>query len=95
MNSYVIFRRNAWCDEAALERAAGRSVQVCNEEMPERVRWLRTYVCEEDDGTLGSVCIFQAVDREALFEHARRSGIACDAVMPIVRTVTICEGLPR
>ena len=88
MNDYVIFRRNAWPDDAALERAAGRLVRVANE-LEGRVRWIRSYVYEEADGTLGSVCVCQATDRDVVFEHARRSDIACDDVRPITRAVII------
>jgi hypothetical protein len=91
MNNYAIFRRNAWRDGADLERGASRSSRVCNEEMPDRVRWIRSYVCEEEDGTLGSVCIYQAVDRQAVVEHARRAGLPCDEVLPIGRTVIITD----
>ena len=89
MNKYIIFRRNAWSDAAALERAASRASRVCIEDMPERVRWLRTYICEEDDGTLCSICVFEASDAEALREHSRRASLVCDAVLPITRTVFV------
>ncbi len=91
MNNYVIFRKNAWRDGADLERAASRSSRVGNEEMADQVRWIRSYVYEEEDGTLGSVCIYQAVDREAVAEHARRAAMACNAVFPIARTVVISD----
>ena len=89
MNNYVIVRRNAWETAEELERAAGRSSRVGNEEMPDRVRWIRTYVCQEPGGSLGSVCIYQGVDRDAVVEHARRSGLPCDEVFPLVQTVVI------
>jgi hypothetical protein len=92
MNKYIILRRNAWSDAADLERAASRASRVCIEDMPDRVRWLRTYICEEDDGTLSSVCVFEASDAEALHEHARRATLACDVVLPIARTVFIEDG---
>lgn len=92
MKKYIIFRRNAWADATELERAASRASRVCIEDMPDRVRWLRTYICEEDDGTLSSVCVFEASDSEALHEHARRANLACDAVLPIARTVFIEDG---
>jgi hypothetical protein len=94
MNDYVIFRRNAWPDEAALERAAGRSARVARDELEGQVRWIRSYVYEEADGTLGSVCIYQATDRDVVFEHARRADLACNDVRPIARTVII-EADPR
>jgi uncharacterized protein DUF4242 len=95
MNKYVIVRRSAWADAAALERAASRASRVCIEDMPERVRWLRTYICEEDDGTLAGVCVYEASDPEALREHARRAKLACDLVLPIARTVLIDDEAPE
>jgi hypothetical protein len=96
MNDYVIFRSKAWPDEAALERAAGRSARVAQGELMGRVRWIRSYIYEEADGTLGSVCIYQASDREIVFEHARRADLACDDVRPITRTVIIdADPAPR
>ena len=95
MNSYAVFRRRAWRDNAELERAASRSIRIGNEEMADRVRWIRSYVCEEEDGTLGSVCIFQAVDRDAIVEHSRRARLACDDVLPISRTVIVTDELTR
>jgi hypothetical protein len=89
MNDYVIFRRHAWADQAALERAAGRAARAANGELAGRLNWIRSYVYEETDGTLGSVCIFQATDRDVLFDHARRADLACDDVRPIARTVII------
>jgi hypothetical protein len=96
MNDYVIFRSHAWPDQAALERAAGRATRVANGELDGRVRWIRSYVYEEADGTLGSVCIFQATDRDMLFEHARRADLACDDVRPIARAMIIdADPAPR
>ena len=94
MNDYVIFRRNAWPDDAALERAAGRLIRAANGELEGRVRWIRSYVYEEADGTLGSVCICQATDSDVIFEHARRADIACDEVRPITRAVVIDSDPP-
>lgn len=89
MNEYAIMRRNAWKTPTDLEKAAGRSSRVANEEMPDRVRWIRSYVIQEDDGSLGSICVYQAADPAAASEHAERAGIACSAIHPITRTVVI------
>ena len=89
MNKYIILRRHAWCDAAELERAASRASRVCIEELSDRLRWLRTYVCVDDDGTLASVCVFEATDSEIVREHARRAGLSCDAVLPLARTVLV------
>jgi len=43
----------------------------------------------EADGTLGTVCIYEATGPEALHEHARRAGIAIHEVFPVAETVVV------
>ncbi len=62
MNTYAILRRNGWQTPEALEAAAMRSKQVGDEQMPDEVSWIRSYVLVEEDGTLGTVCIYQATE---------------------------------
>lgn len=47
--------------------------QVGNEEMPDRVRWIRSYVVEEPDGRIGTFCVYQAQDPESIRKHARQA----------------------
>ena len=89
MNTYVIRRRNAWKNAAELSAAAAVSKRVGNEQMPDRVRWIRSYVLTEDDGTLGTSCIYQAVDEEAIREHARRVGMPADEITQVADTVIV------
>jgi hypothetical protein len=91
MKTYVIRRRNAWKTPQELEIAAGRSTRVGNEEMPDRVRWIRSYVVQEEDGRLGTVCIYQGVDDQAIREHANRAGLPADEIVPVVSTVIVRE----
>jgi thiamine biosynthesis protein ThiC len=57
--------------------------------MPEEVRWIRSYVLEESDGTLGTVCIYQAVNPEAIRRHASRADLPLDEIVPIADTVLV------
>ena len=91
MNTYVIRRRSNWKDAQELEAAASRSAQIGNEEMPDKVRWIRSYVVKEDDGRLGTVCIYQGVDEQAIREHAERAGLQADEISPVETTVIIRE----
>jgi hypothetical protein len=59
--------------------------------MPDRVRWIRSYVVKEPDGRLGSFCIYQAQDPESIREHARRVGMPGDQIFPVVTTVIVRE----
>lgn len=89
MQLYMIRRSSAWADQAELERIAAVSARVGNEDMPDKVRWIRSYVVNEPDGRLGTCCIYEAVDAEALREHARCVGMPADEVLPIGATAVI------
>ena len=89
MHTYVILRRSAWESEEELDAAAGLSKQVADDELDGRVKWIRSYVLAEEDGTLGTVCIYQAEDEEAILEHAQRAELPADEVIPVASTVII------
>lgn len=89
MKLYTIRRRNAWKNAQELEATASVSAKIGNEEMSDKVRWIRSYVVEEDDGTLGTVCIYQAVSIEAIRDHANRVGMPANEITPVARTVVV------
>jgi hypothetical protein len=89
MNTYAIRRKNAWSSPAELEDVAARSKQVADDEFPTEVRWIRSYVIAEEDGKLGSVCIYQAVSPEAIRKHAQRVGMPADEIWAVADTVVI------
>jgi len=80
-----IRRRNAWKNARELEATAGVSLRIGNDEMADRIRWIRSYVVAEDDGTLGTVCIYQAVSAEAIREHARRVGMPANEITAVAQ----------
>ena len=89
MQTYVILRRSAWESEEELDDAAALSTQVAEEDMDNRVRWIRSYVLAEEDGTLGTVCIYQAEDEESILEHAQKAELPADEVIPVANTVIV------
>ena len=89
MNQYMIRRRTAWASPAELEAAAQRSTELADAEFPDSIRWIRSYVVQEDDGTLGTVCIYEARDSGAVNEHAARVGMPADEVLAIADTVVV------
>jgi hypothetical protein len=91
MKTYTIRRRNAWKTAQELEATAGRSAKIGNEEMSDQVRWIRSYVLKDEGGTIGTVCIYQAVSPDAIREHARRVGMPADEIVPVERTVIVRE----
>jgi hypothetical protein len=88
MNLYAILRRNGWKTPDDLHAAAGRSKRV-DTEMSNDVRWIRTYVMAEPDGTLGTVCIYEATSPEAIERHAKLAELALTEIRPIVDTVIV------
>lgn len=89
MKTFVILRRHGWPCSADLESAAQRSSKVGLEEMSEQVRWIRSYVLDEGEGAVGTVCIYQATDEAAIREHARRANLPVDEVIPVGGTVVV------
>jgi thiamine biosynthesis protein ThiC len=89
MDTYVILRRGAWGSAEELGVAAERSAKVGDEEMANDVRWIRSYVLDEGDGRVGTVCVYQATSPEAIREHASRADLAADEIIPVVDTVII------
>ena len=89
MKTFAIRRRGNWATAEELEATAGVSMRIGNEEMPDQVRWIRSYVVQEDGGRLGTVCIYQASDADAVREHARRVGMGADEISLVVDTVVI------
>jgi hypothetical protein len=87
MNTYAIRRKNAWASPE--EIPAQRSKEVADDEFPADIRWIRSYVIAEEDGTLGSICIYQASSPEAIREHASRVGMPADDIQLVADTVVI------
>jgi Protein of unknown function (DUF4242) len=91
MNQYAILRRSGWKSGGDLELAAARSTKVGDEQMPEDIRWIRSYVLDEGDGAVGTVCIYEATSPEAIREHARCADLPVDEIIPIADTVIVRE----
>ncbi len=89
LSPYVIRREAGWSTPEALQAAAARSKQVGDDEMSSDIRWIRSYVVQEADGRLGTVCIYQASSPEKVREHASRAGLPADQVLPILDTVFV------
>ena len=89
MKTYVILRRGGWRSAEELGEAAARSTQVGNEEMPDDIRWIRSYVLAESEGGLGTVCIYQASSPEKIREHADRADLPVSEIIEVVDTVLV------
>ena len=89
MNLYAIIRRNGWQSGADLEAAAARSTRVGDEEMPDDIRWIRSYVLDEGAGAVGTLCIYEASSPEAIRAHAERADLPVDEIVAIADTVIV------
>ncbi len=90
MQLYAILRRSGWRSGEELQEAAARSTKVGNEDMPDEVRWIRSYVLQEgDDGSVGTVCIYEASSPDAIRKHAGLADLPVDEIVPIADTVVV------
>ena len=89
MDTYVIRRRNGWKTPDELQEAAATSRRIGDEEMSDDIRWIRSYVVSEEDGGLGTVCIYQASSPEAIRDHAGRVGMPADEIALVADTVLV------
>jgi hypothetical protein len=88
MQLYAIRRRNGWKDGPALEAAAAKSTEE-GDKMSSDIRWIRSYVVTEEDGSLGTVCIYEASSPEKIREHATRVGMPADEISVVADTVIV------
>lgn len=88
MQTYVILRRGGWRTPEDLQEAAARSTAE-GEKMADDVRWIRTYVLAEEEGGVGTVCIYQATSPEAIRRHAGNADLPVDEIIPVADTVVV------
>jgi hypothetical protein len=88
MQLYGILRRNGWASLADLEVAGKKSAEV-GDTPGSGVRWIRSYALSEESGEIGTFCVYEAEDPEAIRKHAEDSGLPCDEVIEIATTVVV------
>jgi len=89
MELYAIVRRSGWRSAAELEQAAARSRRVGDEDMPDAVRWIRSYVLDEPGGSVGTICIYEATSPEAIRRHASLADLPVDEIVRVADTVVV------
>ena len=88
MDTYVILRRSGWRSPGDLQEAAARSTAE-GERMSDDIRWIRSYVLEEDGGSVGTVCIYQASSEDAIRKHASAADLPVDEVIKVADMVFV------
>jgi len=89
MELFAIIRREGWRTPGDLQEAAARSTAVGDNDMPNDIRWIRSYVLSEESGGLGTVCIYEASSAEAIRDHASRADLPVTEIIPIADTVIV------
>jgi thiamine biosynthesis protein ThiC len=89
LKTYVILRRGGWRSPEELQEAAARSSNVGDNEMSDDIRWIRSYVLQESEGGVGTVCIYQASSPEKIREHASRADLPVDEIIEVADTVIV------
>ncbi len=93
MDLYIIRRRGIWANEEELAATSEESARV-GEDMSGRVRWIRSYAVTEEDGRIGSVCIYEAEDPDAVREHGQRIGAPSEEFQ-VVRGAVVKQPDPQ
>ncbi len=88
METYVILRREGWRTADDLREAAARSTAE-EERVPDDIRWIRSYVTAEPNGTVGTVCIYEASSPEAIRLHASAADLPVDEIVKVADTVVV------
>ena len=89
MDLYVILRRSGWRSPEELGEAAVRSKNVADQDMPDDIKWIRSYVLEEGGGSVGTVCVYEASSPEAIRKHAALAGLPVDRIIAVTNTVVV------
>ena len=88
METYIIVRRGGWRTTDELREATQRATAAA-ERMAEDIRWLRSYVLAETDGSLGIVCVYQASSPEAIRRHAYAAALPVDEIVAVADTLVV------
>lgn len=88
MDLYGILRRKGWASPEDLEAAAERSTEE-GDKPGSGVRWIRSYVLAEENGDVGTFCVYEADSPEAIQTHAAAADLPVDEIIPIADTVVI------
>lgn len=81
MELYAIHRRRL-CTPDDLGEVDARS-QAELDRRTDQLRKIRSYVFDETDGTVGTICVYEAVSPEAIREHAAAADLPADEIQRI------------
>ena len=88
MGTYVIVRRGGWAEPDQLEQAVARSITESHR-MSGDFRCIRSYLLAESNGDLGTICICEARNPEAIRRHASMAALPVDEIVEVADTVIL------
>jgi len=88
VETYMVVRRRAWPMRGDAYEAADRAtVEAMG--LSEMVAWTRSYIVEETDGTVGSICIYEAESPEAIRRHSAAAELPVDEIVKVADAVIV------
>jgi len=88
MPLYVVPRTGLYQSDEELAAAADCAPALADS-LSEDVRWIRSYVVAEEDGTYSTFCVYDATSPEHLLDHADALMMPTDAIKPVVATTVV------
>jgi hypothetical protein len=88
VKTYIVLRRRGWPTVDALREAAKRAESAVDR-TPEDVSWIRSYFLAESDGSVGTVCIYQATSPEAIRAHSARARLPVDEIVAVAEAIVV------
>jgi hypothetical protein len=88
VNLYIVPRTSAWLSEEEVAAVAD-CVPAVNDTLGDDIRWIRSYIVREADGTFGAYCVYEASSPEVLLRHADALGLPTDAIKPVAATIVV------
>jgi Protein of unknown function (DUF4242) len=88
VKTYVVLRRRGWKTTGDLREAAKRAESAL-ERAPDDIRWIRSYFLAESDGSVGTICVYQATSPEAVRAHSERAGLPVDEIVAVAETLVV------
>ena len=87
MPLYIVPRTRAWLSEEERAAAAECLPSVLEHMEGGDVRFIRSYIVREEDGTFGAFCVYEATSPEAIIAHSDNVMLPTDAIKLIDETV--------
>jgi hypothetical protein len=84
---YLVPRTRAWLSAEEVAAAAD-CVPAVNDTI-DGLRWIRSYIVEEEDGTFSGYCVYEADSPDVLRRHADALMLPTDAIKPVVATIVV------